>query len=60
MTITWLNVKKSVIKRNLIGEKRVGELSEEGFQKHRSNMHILIRDSICMLLQYDDDDDDAC
>ena len=28
--------------QNLVGEKRVGELPEEGFQKHRGNVNILI------------------
>ena len=29
------------IKRNLISEKGMGKLPEEGFQKHRGNVHVL-------------------
>ena len=49
------NIKCERIK-NLVGEKGMRELSEEGFQKHRGNVHILdfIIVIIIVISKYDD------
>ena len=36
------DIRSKTMMQNLVGEKRVGELPEEGFQKHRGNVNILI------------------
>ena len=55
--MTTLNVRKSKSLKNLVGEKGMRELSEEGFQKHRGNVHIL--DFVILIVfvisKYDDD-----
>ena len=55
--MTTLNVIKSKSSKNLVGEKGMRELSEEGFQKHRGNVHIL--DFVILIVfvisKYDDD-----
>ena len=54
--MTTLNVRKSKSLKNLVGEKGMRELSEEGFQKHRGNVHILdfIIVIIIVISKYDD------
>ena len=37
----FTTVLKKEKKKNLISEKGMGKLPEEGFQKHRGNVHVL-------------------
>ena len=53
--MTTLNVRKSKSLKNLVGEKGMRELSEEGFQKHRGNVHILDFVIVISKAEYNDD-----